>query len=138
MKICSKCGRELPLENFVKDRWSKDGFKSICKECRREKMKEARVEREGKDPYAELKKQGIFTKTCSVCGLEKPVDEFQKNINSLDGLLSQCKSCASEKRKPLREQKRKHMVEIYYPAHKEERRAYNKKYHLENADAIKA
>lgn len=33
-KICSKCGRKLPLEAFQKDRQKKDGLSCACKECK--------------------------------------------------------------------------------------------------------
>lgn len=33
-KVCSRCGRELPIDNFAKNAKSKDGRLSICKECR--------------------------------------------------------------------------------------------------------
>ena len=36
-RVCKKCGRELPLEQFVKN---KHGYTSICKECRYGKKKE--------------------------------------------------------------------------------------------------
>lgn len=32
-KICSKCKRELPIENFQKNSYSSDGFTCRCKEC---------------------------------------------------------------------------------------------------------
>lgn len=32
-KKCSKCGRELPIDNFYKDNRTKDGLYSNCKEC---------------------------------------------------------------------------------------------------------
>ena len=32
-KKCSKCGRELPTDNFYKDNRTKDGLYSNCKEC---------------------------------------------------------------------------------------------------------
>ena len=32
-KICSKCGRELPLECFGKHKSRKDGLQSYCKDC---------------------------------------------------------------------------------------------------------
>lgn len=48
-KVCSKCGRELPIENFSKSNSTKDGLQYICKECNKkyynnhtEKMKEYR------------------------------------------------------------------------------------------------
>lgn len=31
-KVCPKCGRELPIENFGKG-LNKDGLRSYCKEC---------------------------------------------------------------------------------------------------------
>lgn len=35
-KICSKCGRELPLEFFCKDKSKKDGLQAYCKECKKQ------------------------------------------------------------------------------------------------------
>lgn len=32
-KVCTKCGRELPLECFGKDKKTKDGLNYWCKEC---------------------------------------------------------------------------------------------------------
>ena len=33
IKRCSKCGRELPIDNFYKDNRAKDGLQCWCKEC---------------------------------------------------------------------------------------------------------
>jgi len=33
MKKCSKCGMELPMNNFSKDKGKKNGLQSHCKEC---------------------------------------------------------------------------------------------------------
>lgn len=38
-KICTKCGRELPLSEFNKDKNRKDGLHPWCKECIRELSK---------------------------------------------------------------------------------------------------
>lgn len=32
-KICKKCGRELPIENYHIDNRMAGGYKSICKDC---------------------------------------------------------------------------------------------------------
>ena len=56
-KVCSKCGRELPIENFYKNHTCKDGFDTTCKECKnayakewqknnREKKKARKIEEE--------------------------------------------------------------------------------------------
>lgn len=33
-KICSKCGRELAISKFTKNKVNKDGYRCECKECR--------------------------------------------------------------------------------------------------------
>jgi hypothetical protein len=33
MKTCSKCGEELPVEEFARDRTKASGYKSFCKAC---------------------------------------------------------------------------------------------------------
>lgn len=33
IKICKKCGKELSIDNFYKDRTTKDGFGFYCKAC---------------------------------------------------------------------------------------------------------
>ena len=38
-KICSKCGRELPLSEFTKNKKTKDGLHYWCKSCSREYSK---------------------------------------------------------------------------------------------------
>ena len=35
-KVCSKCGRELPLSEFSKQKTTKDGLIPWCKSCRKE------------------------------------------------------------------------------------------------------
>lgn len=32
-KVCPRCGRELPLSEFYKGKYMKDGYSSRCKEC---------------------------------------------------------------------------------------------------------
>ena len=38
-KKCPKCGRELPLSEFCKDKTRKDGLHIYCKECKKEYRK---------------------------------------------------------------------------------------------------
>lgn len=39
-KICPSCGRELPLDSFLKQNHSADGHMKECKECRRNRRTE--------------------------------------------------------------------------------------------------
>lgn len=50
-KICSKCGRELPISQFYKSKSRKDGLHPQCKECIKQYYTE------NKEAIAEYKKQ---------------------------------------------------------------------------------
>ena len=52
-KRCTKCGRELPLHMFGKDKKGKNGLKSSCRECRSNLQKEHY--RNNKEHYAEYR-----------------------------------------------------------------------------------
>lgn len=41
----------------------------------------------------------MTTKTCSVCKIEKPVDQFHRNKGKADGLQSRCKLCRATNQK---------------------------------------
>ena len=43
MKTCSKCGRSLDEARFFKNRRSKDGLRSSCKDCDGELLKKYRA-----------------------------------------------------------------------------------------------
>lgn len=53
MKQCYRCGRELPEEEFNKDRSRTDGLQAACRECRREYQREYLRERymKSRDKY---------------------------------------------------------------------------------------
>lgn len=57
-KVCKKCGRELPLEQFGKN---KNGYINTCKECRSKIQKEAWAKRKPQDsaPVQEYKVKKI-------------------------------------------------------------------------------
>ena len=65
MKKCSKCKEEKPLEDFNKNKRSKDGRQSSCKECKREQNKQwyensKEKIREQKKRYRENNKEKIL------------------------------------------------------------------------------
>ena len=66
-KVCVKCGKELPMDSFYKNKATKDGFDTTCKECksaynkaRNEKLKaeKKRIEEE-REEYD--KKYRVYT-----------------------------------------------------------------------------
>lgn len=95
-KVCSRCHRELPLDQFSKNRTRKDGYQRECKDCQRElsqslykKRKEGRKEEAA--PVEPPK-----TKVCAKCGRELPVERFGRNKKNKFGLKSYCKDCENE------------------------------------------
>jgi len=48
MKKCNKCNRHLPITNFHKDNFKKDGLRTICKECTIDTVKKYREANRGK------------------------------------------------------------------------------------------
>lgn len=64
-KLCKKCGRELPVENFAINRKNADGLQAECKECKAEYMKGYWLRKKAKKKENELvefeKKHKIYT-----------------------------------------------------------------------------
>lgn len=57
-KVCAKCGRELPVENFGHTKKNKNGLKSYCKECENENCRKYRAKRYG-SPKREQKSKTL-------------------------------------------------------------------------------
>ena len=118
MKVCSHCGRELPITNFGRHSRTKDGYQPCCKEClsemnkghkKREPFqhneKPAKPEeftpeqlgigkgRRATNPTYIDKDTGLTMKWCKCCGQYKPIDEFHHNKANKDGHEFDCKVC---------------------------------------------
>lgn len=80
------------------------------------------------------------TKTCSKCGVEKPLGEFSRHARCEDGRESRCKLCAKKYHATWHAA---HMDEQkaykagYRDEHRDEIRAYNAKYRAEHPDRVK-
>lgn len=62
-KVCRKCGRELPTENFYKKSSAKDGLQPLCKECSNKMASEcAKRSREKKKAQAKENERIEFEK----------------------------------------------------------------------------
>jgi len=51
MKKCCNCGKEKELEEFVKDNRRRDGYSTLCKECKRERDKIRYYEKKNEDEF---------------------------------------------------------------------------------------
>lgn len=63
LKFCSKCQRNLSIENFSKNKSTKDGYEYWCKECIHEQYKKHKQKRsEWQKAYRERNKEKISQK----------------------------------------------------------------------------
>jgi hypothetical protein len=89
-KTCSKCGKAKSTTEFRHEMNSPDGLSGRCKECiseeKRSYYRRIAARRKNEIPYIE-------TKRCPKCGEVKPVSEFHKAVNKVDGYSTFCKKC---------------------------------------------
>lgn len=93
-KTCNTCGISKKLEDFVKSKDSKDGYRNLCKECNRKRQ----LNRRSSISYEEAIKKGL-KKVCSRCNTLKPISEFNRNKRGKYGSTSHCKLCEKERQK---------------------------------------
>lgn len=155
MKICCTCKLSKPVTCFSKNKSSKDGLKPYCKECAsrkgtayREANSEA-VKQQHRDYYWKSKqgamertqKQRIISpsKICSVCGIEKPIDDFYQCGNG--GFRAYCKKCANQKAHKNYMMHRDAILtrkKQYDQDHKEKIDNYNREYYRAHSKEIKS
>ena len=138
-KVCTHCGRELPIANFNRHSRTKDGYFPACKECQSE-MNKGHKKRQpfqhneapkkapeytpeqmgiGKGRRADHptyidKDTGVTMKWCKGCKQYKPIDEFHHNKANKDGHEFDCKACQVEmttKAKQKRTAKKKELIQ---------------------------
>lgn len=81
-KICKKCGKELPLDNFYRASGNKDGHEGVCKKCRKEsKMRHKRICPQcGKEFISDRKNQKHCSRECSDKSKSKSHEQFIKDL----------------------------------------------------------
>lgn len=89
MKICTECGRKLPLttDYFEKRKANKEGFRNKCRECRGRSFKNVTISNK-------------THKKCRICKENKVLDtlHFRLSNRNSDGFKNICISCEEVKR----------------------------------------
>lgn len=70
-KKCNKCGRILPIECFNKNKASKDGAQSHCRECHKEMMRQYHIKRTEKELGISLQDNDVRKTTSTPQNLTK-------------------------------------------------------------------
>jgi hypothetical protein len=74
-KVCTKCGRELPLNEFYNDKMRPDGKKSACRECTAQAQRDLRARKKDSETKSIIKNapkvEEKTIKECNDCGLDK-------------------------------------------------------------------
>lgn len=144
-KACDECHdkdkayREANKERYQANRRAKAAVKNEEKRKQREALKQlqqlekARIQEQEQlqkqstkeCPYEQLKKQGIFMKTCGTCHKEKTLDEFRliKKLGN-EQLAPNCTNCFDRAR-------------AYYEKNKGKMLAKSKEYKEKNAETIR-
>ena len=92
-KVCTKCNQIKLLSEYNKDKSKSIGFRNNCKLC------ECIAKKQYQDNNRQINANKIYNeidvKQCARCEQSKPLTDYQKNITTVDGLQSYCKSCES-------------------------------------------
>ena len=76
-------------------------------------------------------------KLCASCGIEKPLDAFNKNSRNKDGLSNSCRECDNAYLRRWRKNnpaKSSAYSRKYYYSHIDEAREYHKRYYAEHRE----
>jgi len=87
IKNCSKCKIEKYLNEFYKNKLSKDGHQTSCKECR------AKYYLDNKCKNLIKENGEILLKKCTKCNNEFKTDQFDINLRSPTGYDYWCCTC---------------------------------------------
>jgi hypothetical protein len=88
-KVCRLCRKELPLAKFVFHATRADYMSSECRVCR---LAQASIRLAQKKEQSGCKVMPD-SKTCKVCGLVKPIDNFNTHYGNKDLHRHECRDC---------------------------------------------
>lgn len=99
-KRCTKCGKELPIEDFYLKRGKPD---CKCKECA--KKYNVALAKKNRDAKMAQMNAGAATKVCKTCGRELPLDAFGAHAKTWDRKATVCLECMRAKRTKIKPKK---------------------------------
>lgn len=102
-KTCSRCRAVRPLGDFPRRPGTPDGHRGVCTPCksaqRRAQYTIAHPNGPGRGNGRKQKIDPNRTeKTCSTCGIIKPMSDYHRHAAAPDGRRAECKDCGLAKR----------------------------------------
>lgn len=92
LKECRICKKILPIENFSFHATMSDLMSGECRQCRADQAKVRVLGKKKLVSTVDLPK----TKTCRLCGIEKPIDDFNAHYGNKDLHRHECRDCQKE------------------------------------------
>lgn len=91
-KICSDCGKDLPVSEYYKAINLPDGYSGRCKKCHRRWMNKRYAERH---PTPDLEVIPVGFRKCQNCKQILPISDYHNSIRGKNGKQYTCKHCMS-------------------------------------------
>src|SRR5258708_21367574 len=104
-KWCPQCQQYLPRDEFYRNASQSDGLAPYCKPCWREFCRVRHARLHGGMQDKRCGQQREETKRCTRCQEVKPVSDFYKSDQWIDGLQLYCKKCVLAYQRAARESK---------------------------------
>lgn len=135
MKTCNRCDETKDFGEFYKNKERKDGYRSECKTCSKERIKKLK-----ESPVMQLEKQirsSIITENKILFSEKKRLCYICKNIFLIADLQDGfCKKCYTKYKSKYRKE-HKEQRKNYLEQNKEKIKEYYKDYNEENKEKIK-
>lgn len=112
-KKCSKCGRDLPLDMYFKDKRYRDGLYSYCRDCHAELTRRNYYEKRMRGYNKELTYDPkTVKKFCSSCGQWLGLEHFYNAPGLTYGASTYCRRCTRAKNNIYYRERKRMMKEL--------------------------
>ena len=104
---CRTCHQKKPINEFVKDKTCKNGYRDECKQCKEKRNKKYLVK------WAEERSTKTIPeeKKCNYCHQIKPISDYTMDKHSKDGFSHSCRDCKTLKQQKLVEKWKKERIQ---------------------------